>query len=130
MPTVSTAPLFNKVVPVTKSHVMAPDETFASIKTMPAGGLTIFLPGPTAPVPPGAQPVPDPGNGDYYEVADPHGLISGGNPLTVDGGGFRIGVSGHPLSINGVGAFGGGHFTFDNDAQLWIFCSCGWQFPD
>jgi hypothetical protein len=129
MPTVSTAPLFNKVMPITGNHVMAPDETFASIKTMPGGGLTVFLPGPTSPVKAGASRVL-PGNGDYYEVADPKGLISNGNRLTVDGGGFPIGIAGTPLTIVGVGAFGGGSFTFDDDAQTWIFCSCGWQFPD
>jgi hypothetical protein len=130
MPSVSQAPIFNKVVAINGNHVMAPDESIASIDTMPAGGLTIFLPGPTTPVPVGTPPVALPSNGDYYAVQDVNGLVSGPNPLTVNGGGFPIESSvASGASITTAAQFAGGEFTFHDKAQKWYFCPCRWVAP-
>jgi hypothetical protein len=137
MPRVSTGPNFNTIRNVSANHVMAPDETIASV-TPPQGGLTsgltIFLPGPTTPVPPGAQPVALPGGGDYYTVCDPTGAISGAHNLTVDGGGFKLGTGimggpGLPDQIVSDAPFSEATFTFDDVQQVWIVCICLWQPP-
>ena len=126
MPSVSQAPIFNRIVHVTGDHVMARDESIASILTMPAGGLTLFLPGPTMPLGPGGAPQL-PGDGDYYGVQDVNGLVSGGNPVTVDGGGYPIrNGAANGLDTLSVLPGSGGHFTFHDKAQAWYFCPCLW----
>lgn len=131
MPSVSQAPIFNKIAYITGDHVVSRDESIASIKTMPTGGLEIFLPGPTAPFPPGGPKVELPDDGDYYAVQDVKGLVSVGNSLTVSGSGYPIMWNGvQAATIETVGAGSGGEFTFHVDAQAWYFCPCRWVARD
>ncbi len=127
MPSVSQAPIFNRIVYVDGDHVMAPDESIAAIRTMPAGGLTITLPGPTSPLGPGGvRQLPS--DGDYYSVQDSAGLVSGPNPVTVDGGGYPIrDGAASTLTTTSVAVGSGAHFTFHNKAQAWYRCPCNRQ---
>ena len=130
MPRVSTAPLFNKIARIAADYVVAPSDFAASIKSMPARGITVFLPGPTAPVPPGSQPVENPGDGDFYHVWDPGGLVGFATPLTVDGGGFKFAVFGTPSTVQSIAPFSNGGFWFDDDAQVWVPCLFTWSTPE
>jgi hypothetical protein len=129
MPSVSQAPIFNRIAYVSGNHVMAPDESIASIASMPAGGLTIYLPGPTMPVKLGVLPV-QPSDGDYYEIQDVLGLVSGGNPVTVNGSGFPIRNAGSSTATSQSSAPGSGcTITFHDKAQAWYLCPCVWGAP-
>jgi hypothetical protein len=110
------------------SITASPEADEMHIEFMPAGGLTIVLPGPDAvPIsaPPHSGDVPN--DGDYYAWKDPLGLITNANPLTLQGGGFKFAVSGKPSSLNFNGFFqgGGAEFTFNDDLSLWVGCGCG-----
>jgi hypothetical protein len=110
-----------------------PDVDEVHIEFMPAGGLTLVLPGPTA-IPVTAVPLSgeSPNDGDMYSWKDPFGLVTNLNPLTIDGGGFAIGVPGHPpaqvisaaimLKINGA------EYTFNDALGLWVPCGCQLSF--
>ena len=126
MPSVSQAPIFNRIVYVDGDHVMAPDESIVSINTMPAGGLTVFLPGPTMPVRAGTPRVL-PSDGDYYEIQDVKGLVSGPNPVHLDGGGYPIRRGGTSTGTTlSVVAGSGCEVTFHDKDQAWYLCPCLW----
>jgi hypothetical protein len=109
-------------------HTMSAEAGEAHIEFMPTGGLTIQLPGPNA-VPP-TQPAGTgdiPNDGDTYVWRDPLGLITGGNFLTVDGGGFNFGSFGEPstLPYDGGSVFGSAGYTFNGNLKLWVpWCPC------
>jgi hypothetical protein len=126
MPTVSQAPIFNRIVYVQGDHVFAPDESIASVDVMPPAGLTLFLPGPTSPVRAGTARVL-PGDGDYYEVQDVKGLCSAGTPITLDGGGYPIRHAGASTATSISNVAGSGcEVTFHNKEQAWYLCPCLW----
>ncbi len=131
MPSVSQAPIFNRIVYVDGDHVFAPDESIASINSMPAvGGITLFLPGPTSPVRAGTARVL-PSDGDYYEVQDVKGLVAAGHPVTLDGGGYPIrnGAANAGTSVSNV-AGSGCEVTFHDKEQAWYLCPCLWVNQD
>jgi hypothetical protein len=105
-----------------------PDAYEMHIESMPAGGLTIVLPGPKA-VPVTAPPNTgeSPNDGDYYAWKDPRGLITAANPLTLQGGGFKFAVAGQPsfLTFGAVFQGLGAEFTFNDNLGLWVGCGCG-----
>jgi hypothetical protein len=105
-----------------------PDAYEMHIEFMPAGGLTIVLPGPKA-VPVTAPPNTgeSPNDGDFYSWKDPLGLITNTNQLTLQGGGFKFAVFGQPSFLT-FGAFFqglGAEFTFNDALGLWVGCGCG-----
>jgi hypothetical protein len=145
MPKVSTAPISNQVVPVVGSYSYGPNDSVASIQAgavFPAvnkGGLIISLPGPQDAVPGAtvtgiANPLNDlPSNGDFYSFSDPLGTIQPSSPgpeklVTIWGGGYPL-FDPYALTLRGYIVcditFAGLEFTFDDNAQAWIVCSCG-----
>jgi hypothetical protein len=93
----------------------SPEDCTAVIQKIGASGnLDVFLPGPTDHVPPG--------EGDWYIIADPNGLLTPGDGtsaqnLTVHGNGFPI-RGGVTLVINAQ--FGWAAFQFDPKNQVWV----------
>lgn len=106
----------------------SPEADEMHIEFMPAGGLTIVLPGPKAipaSAPPNTGDVPN--DGDSYAWKDPLGLVTNATPLTLQGGGFKFGVFGQPTSLTFGGVFqgGGAEFSFNDNLGLWVACGCG-----
>jgi hypothetical protein len=82
-------------------------DSFAAIVTWTAAH-TIHLPGPNST---GAGNTP--AAGDYYSVLDPFALVSAGNPLTIDGGGFDIASdSGQTATYELTASFAGEELFF------------------
>lgn len=86
----------------------------------------VGLPGPSGP--PGTQ---GPNNGDQYTLADPQGIIAGGNEVTVEGNGYKF-LSAGVLTTQGIytsllfPSAGAAlqscaiKFTFDAASNVWI----------
>jgi len=119
MPKVSTIPFTNHVVAVKGDFTFSPEDTVADITQQWAGG-TITLPGVTA------SPVVPPGDGDYYEIADPFGMVSKTKPLSISGGGNLIvdrgGLTGAVPGLTGFIPIGCIRFTFDPVGGYWFPC--------
>lgn len=115
MPKVSTIGLVNKVRAVATDTTVSDDDTWITMGPGWTTAHTITLPGPDS--------TPDnlPSNGDFYQVGDPQGRISGGSHATVNGGGYPI--QGNPTIVLTT-AFQEATFTFDDANQAWISCVC------
>lgn len=145
MPQVSTAPISNQIVPIFGSYVFGPNDSIVTIQagaTFPPvnkGGLIVSLPGafdavPGSPVTGKRNPLNVlPSAGDFYQVADPLGVLAPASPgpenlLTVWGGGYDL----YDPFAQSFGAlitcdvkFANLKFTFDDVSQCWIVCCCG-----
>jgi hypothetical protein len=124
MPKVSTSGMTNNVAPVFDSDFeWSAGDTLAAIFTLTAD-RTFDLPGPGALGFLGNTPTP----GDYYEVADPAGLITGGNTITVRGNGALIQGAATIVLNEQYAAI---RFTYMvnpvTGQAYWLpgFCSCG-----
>lgn len=96
------------------SFHFSPEDCTAVIQGIPpSGNLDVFLPGPNDPVPPG--------EGDWYIIADPNGLLApadgSSKSVTIHGNGFPI-RSGDTLVITAT--FGWAAFQFDPRNRVWI----------
>jgi hypothetical protein len=96
------------------SFHFSPEDCTAVIQGIPpSGNLDVFLPGPEDPVPPG--------EGDWYIIADPNGLLVAG-----DVGAKRVTIHGNGFPINGGDTFvvnathGWAAFQFDPLNRVWI----------
>ena len=118
MPQMSVVPFAAVVVyaganSATSFH-FSPEDCTAVIQGIPpSGNLDVFLPGPNDPVPPG--------EGDWYIIADPNGLLTpgdgGAQSVTIHGNGFPI--NGSPtLVINATNGWAA--FQFDPVNRVWI----------
>jgi len=92
-----------------RTYAVSPEDVTVVVQEMPDEGLTVLLPGASSPVPPS--------DGDFYITADPHGLITVDDSLTVDGNGFPIlGIATLVLTD----PFSWAAFQFDAQSKLWI----------
>jgi hypothetical protein len=121
----STIPVLNQVVPISGSYAFSEEDSIASIQASWGGG-TVTLPGPGS----GHN---TPNNGDTYTLFDgQNALLKSGNPVTVNGGGYRF-LSGGGLvtqtTLTIIVATTTGsiqqsclQFVFDAAASIWLVC--------
>lgn len=90
-------------------YVVSPEDCTITVQQMPSGGLHVRLPGTSSPVPPG--------DGDFYIIADPLGLITSANPLTVEGNGYTMNGAATQVvtATNGWLAV-----QFDAENKVWV----------
>jgi hypothetical protein len=119
MPKVSTIPLTNHVVAVSGDFTFSTEDATADITQNWAGG-TITLPGSAA------SPVSPPSDGDFYEIADPFGVISKTKTLSISGGGtplvWKGGLTSLASGLTGFIPIGCITFTFDPVGGYWYPC--------